>query len=187
MRPVAVLCAAALLALCTSGCFGGKPDKRPAVPAGAKEYRGDGFSFAYPAGWRQVAARDERGLPVVKLNGPELPSGAYDGQVHLSRWDAYPRGLDLQLAQFRGLALLNRYRITVSRPVRVDGAAQAHRLEATYAEPLAGGGQAAFRLLGMYVLTERKVLIEFMLRSPADGAADARLEEIFDSFRLEGR
>lgn len=185
MRIRAAVAAVALLLAGCSGGSGGSGGKEPApVAAGFQEYRGDGFTFSYPEGWRQVTEKDERGHPVVKLNGMEQPSGAYDGQVHLSRWDGYPRdGLDLQLAQFRALAVVNSYTITASRPWRLDGAAQAQRVEATYT--ISGdGGLVPYRLLGLYVLTERKALLELMLRSPVGGSADPGLGKIFDSFRL---
>ncbi|MEU6039256.1 hypothetical protein ABZ801_28025 [Actinomadura sp. NPDC047616] len=175
---VAVLLACAVLA----GCGGGE---RPRVPAGFTEYRAGAYSFAYPSGWQRRDGQDERGRPTLMFVGPRLPSGAVDGQIHVGRLDGYRQDLGVQLGQFRALATMHRYRLTADRPVEIDGADRAHRFEATYEMQDQNGASVPFTLLGLYVLTDDDVLLEFMLRSPQNGSARSRLPVIFDSFRLD--
>ncbi|WP_157408051.1 hypothetical protein [Actinomadura atramentaria] len=174
---LAVLGAAISLGACSGG-----PDEPP-VPDGFVRYRGGGVSFVHPAGWRPVRTTDERNRPVLDVNGPELPSGLYDGQVHLERVPGWRRGLGVQVRQFRGAALLNGYTVTADRAARVEGAAAARRIEATYAADGASG-KVPFRMLGLFVLTRDHVLRGFILRSPVSGSANADLARIYESFRL---
>ncbi|XVQ12655.1 hypothetical protein ACQP1W_08895 [Spirillospora sp. CA-255316] len=173
----------ALVGLPVAGCFSAGGGPVP-VPPGFQRYQTDQYGFAYPAGWRRTEDKDERGRPQVRFEGGALPSGVVDGQIHVAGYGGYGAGFETALAQFRGLAALNRYRLTANQAVEVAGAVRAHRFEAEYELETEGGTRVPCRLLGMYVLTERKVLLEFMLRSPAQGAAAPRLPEIFDSIRI---
>jgi hypothetical protein len=141
------------------------------------------YAFAHPAGWQRENGEDQRGRPILTFRGP-VTQGGVDGQVHVGRLDHYRNDLNVQLSQFRGLALMHTYKITVDRPAKVEGAARAHRFEATYELVDGNGSRVPFTMLGMYVLTDDDVLLEFMLRSPRRGTAHARLPEIFNSFRL---
>ncbi|MFF5260643.1 hypothetical protein ACFY4C_17010 [Actinomadura viridis] len=176
------LAAAVLLVLPTAaGCANDEPAP---VPAGFQGYRTGVYSFAYPAGWRRVEEKDERGRPVLRFEGPVLPSGVVDGQVHLAGYGGFHAGLDTALSQFRGLALLNRYRVTADRPVEIPGAVRARRFEAAYEVEAGDGARVPFTLLGVYAMTDRDVLVEFMLRWPRTGASASRMPEIFETFRL---
>lgn len=159
----------------------------PPVPAGFREYRSDAYAFAYPAGWAPHGGTDESGAPTLDVDGPELPSGVDDGQIHLGRRDRFTGELDGRLAQFRGLALLNGYHVTAVRRTALDGA-DARRVEARYTITSTDGTRTPMHLTGLYVLTERRTLLEFMIRSPDGGTAAARVPAILGSFRLrEGR
>ncbi|GAA2421155.1 hypothetical protein GCM10010191_35680 [Actinomadura vinacea] len=167
----------------TAGCFSGGGGPAP-VPQGFQRYQTDQYSFAYPAGWRRTEDKDERGRPQSRFEGPGLPSGIIDGQIHVAGYGRVGQEFETALSQFRGLAVLNRYRLTANRAIKVAGAVRAHRFEAVYELEAGDGTRVPCRLVGMYVLTERKVLLEFMLRSPAQGTAASRLPEIFDSIRI---
>ncbi|GLZ09945.1 hypothetical protein Acsp04_01800 [Actinomadura sp. NBRC 104425] len=182
--PVRCATLAAALLACTvlAGCGGGE---RPRVPAGYTEYRTGEYSFAYPSGWQRRDDKDEYGRPTLLFMGPRLPSGAVDGQIHVGRIADYRHDLDVQLGQFRALATMHRYRLTADRRIEIDGAKRAHRFEATYEMQDQSGASVPFTLLGLYALTDDGVLLEFMLRSPQNGAARSRLPVIFDSFRLD--
>lgn len=181
LRGIAALAALLVAAAVVTGCGG---EGRAEVPAGFTEYRGDTYSFAHPAGWRRKEGKDERGRPTLMFVGPRLPSGVVDGQVHVGRINGYENDLGVQVGQFRGLTVMHGYRLTADRPMKMDGAAEAHRFEATYEAQDGKGTRIPFKLLGMYALTDDGVLVEFMLRSPRQGSAHSRLPVIFDSFRL---
>ncbi|MFB4312826.1 hypothetical protein [Actinomadura sp. 21ATH] len=181
LRGIAVL--AALLA-CLAGVTGCGGEGRPEVPAGFTEYRDGTYSFAHPSGWQRREGKDERGRPTLMFVGPRLPSGELDGQLHVGRIAGYGHDLDVQLGQFRGLAVMHRYRLTADRPMRIDGAAEAHRFEAAYEVQDKNGARIPFTLLGLYALTDDGILLEFMLRSPRRGSAHSQLPVIFDSFHL---
>lgn len=180
VRAALVLCSLLMAVGCS---FGGEGTVR--VPPGFREYRTGDYGFAYPATWRRVDGKDDYGRPVLMFQGPALASGVTEGVIHVNKVDDFHGDFDAQLSQFRGLVLLNRYRPTPGQPMKIDGAIRAHRFETTYElENESSGGRVPFKLLGMYVLTERHVLVEFMLRSPMQGNAAAKLPEIFRSFRL---
>ncbi|WP_153531718.1 hypothetical protein [Actinomadura macrotermitis] len=176
---------AVLVAAVLTGCGGGGEVERVPVPAGFAELRTGSYAFAYPAGWRRGDDTDERGRPVLVVTGPVLPSGVTDGQVRLQRYDGRIGFADA-LTQFRGLARMNKYRITADRPVKVAGARRAQRFEASYELADGKGGSIPFKLLGVYAAAKDGVLVEFMLRAPEQGQASARLPDILASLRLKG-
>ncbi|MFI0351607.1 hypothetical protein [Actinomadura sp. 9N407] len=175
-RAIAVV---AVVAVAVAGCSGGDPP----VPKGFTEFRTDVYAFAHPTGWQRENGEDQRGRPILTFRGPATPGGV-DGQVHVGRLDHYGQNLNVQLGQFRGLALMHTYTIKADRAIEMEGAARAHRFEADYELVDGNGSRVPFTLLGMYVLTDDGILLEFMLRSPRRGTAHARLPEIFNSFRL---
>ncbi|WP_131741431.1 hypothetical protein [Actinomadura roseirufa] len=182
MRGPAVLLAALLAAGCSA-----EEKKAPPVPPGSREYRADVYAFAYPASWSPRDDKEASGAPALKVDGPELPSGLPDGQIEVGRRDRTATDLGDQLAQFRGLALLNGYRVTGVRTVRLDGAADARRVEATYTITGKGGAKIPMRLVGLYALTKRRTLLAFMVHSPAQGTAAAKVPGIIASFHLTGK
>ncbi|TDD69415.1 hypothetical protein [Actinomadura rubrisoli] len=184
MESMSRLTACALAALLVAGCSSG--EKKPPAPPGSREYRTDAYTFAYPSTWTPRTTTEEGGAPVLKVDGPELPSGVYDGQVHVGRRDRHAGGLADQLSQFRGLAQLNGYRVTAVRETKLDGAADARRIEARYEITTQDGTRTPMRLLGLYALTKRRTLLEFMIRSPERGTAAAQAPAILASFRLTG-
>ncbi|MFB4300716.1 hypothetical protein [Actinomadura sp. NTSP31] len=183
MEALPRLTACATLVLALAGCSA-HHDDAPPVPAGFREHRADAYAFAYPSGWTLRPGTEDGGAPALDVDGPELPSGVDDGQIHLGRRDRYTGTLDGQLAQFRGLALLNGYHLTAVRRTGLDGAG-ARRVEARYEITSADGTRTPMHLTGLYVLTGRRTLLEFMIRSPDRGTAAARVPAILGSFRLE--
>lgn len=178
--PVKVLAAILALVIMT-GCSGGEKDDRVPVPEGFQEYRTGQYGFAHPSAWQRKQEKDDQGRPALTVLGPELPGGVRDGHVHVQRYESYPQDFDAALSQFRSLAMMNRYRVTVNKPMKVAGAVQAHRFEASY--DLEG---VPFTLVGLYALTEDDTLVEFMVRVPRQGRSAAQASAIFTTFRLRG-
>ncbi|MEW2352525.1 hypothetical protein [Spirillospora sp. NPDC029432] len=165
-------------------CGGG--DEPAPVPQGFREHRTDAYTVAYPATWRVQEGKDERNRPFVEMNGPVNAAGAYEGQVRVGRWDRFPLAFEDQLVQFRGLAKAAGYTIAKDTKVSIDGAARAHRFEAVYSRTTASGATVRLAMTDTFVLTEDKVLLEFVVRSPEGAAARSRAPEILRSFRVKG-
>jgi hypothetical protein len=184
VRPLAVLAVVAVVQA-VGGCGFGS-DEPPPTPAGFQRHRADAYTVAYPAGWQIRDGKDERGRPYTEINGPVTPEGAYVGQVRVGRWNRYPGRLEDQLTQFRALAMASGYTIQSDRRVSIDGAGQAHRFEVAYRRTTGTGATVRLKMTDTFVLTQNKLLLEFIVRSPEGGAASARLPEILDSFDVTG-
>lgn len=174
MRALAALALCTVAACSSSGRVGSVP-----VPQGFQEYRTGQYGFAHPAGWRRTEEN-----ATLTVMAPPSADGLRAGHVHVQRYRDYPQDFATALSQFRGIALLNRYRITVSEPVKLAGAARAHRFEASYDLQLDEERRVPFTLVGMYALTKENTLVEFMVRTPRRSAVQA--SAIVSTLRLRG-
>ncbi|MBC6457757.1 hypothetical protein [Actinomadura sp. HBU206391] len=173
----AVACAAVL-----AGCFAGDPER--ATPAGFVRYRGEGYTFAYPAGWTLRRATDERGHQLLHIDGPDVTPGVSLGQVSVGRERPAKLPFEEQLGQYRALSVMSGRKVSVDREVKVSGAERAHRFEAVQPVRTSGGQPAQLQIIDIYVLTEDRTLLDFVVRAPEGGAATARLPEVLASFQV---
>jgi hypothetical protein len=187
MRGVRLLAVVGVLAVvpAVGGCGFGR-DEPPPTPAGFQRHRGDGYTVAHPAAWVIRDGEDERGRPYTEINGPVTAQGAYAGQIRIGRWNRYPGRLEDQLTQFRALAMASGYTVRTDRRVSIDGAEQAHRFEVVYRRTTGTGATVQLLMTDTFALTEKKLLLEFIVRSPEGGAASARLPQILESFDMTG-
>lgn len=185
--PAAVLGMATMVLVAgLTACTSTRSPSAPPVPAGFVEYRTDAFAFAYPAGWKVSADTDLSGHPVQSFDGPVIPPGVFQGQARVGRIDHYEEPLQDQLSQYRVLVLTQGRRVTADRPITIPGALAAHRLDAVYTTVTADGTSVQLEVTDLYLITRNKVLLDFLVRAPAGGAAKARIPEVLNSFHLTG-
>ena len=115
------------------------------------------------------------GVPVEGDLPPQVAIGAGPARNDLA--DVVKLHKDMQKVRFPT------YRVTRDEPVELDGAAGAHVVDAEYTMAKAGA-KVLVREVNLLVLTEDGRALDFFVRSPARDYAGAKLQAIFDSFRL---
>ncbi|GAA4066088.1 hypothetical protein [Actinomadura miaoliensis] len=181
VRLTALACS---LLVALAGCSGKEEPPKP--PAGFTTYKGDVYSFAYPQGWNVTHDKDERGAPLVEVHGPAAASGAYRGQVIVSRTDRFGGGMDAMKAQARGLNQLNGRRIVRQGDVKVPGAEQAWRLETAYEEKTSTGATARVRSIDIYALTSGGTMLDLTVRAPQEEFDAVGMPKVESSFWVRG-
>jgi hypothetical protein len=164
-----------------AGCGGSKPAPRTEPPAGFARYDRAGISFDRPATWTQdeptpgltefYGTPGQGGLPPQVAVGGETARNDLDDIVTLHK--------DMQKIRYPS------YRVTEDRAVSLAGAAGAHKVDAEYSVHKPGSGPILLREVNLLVLTEDGRQLDFFVRSPAADFAGAKLDAIFDSFRLQ--
>jgi hypothetical protein len=207
-RPIATAAVVALAcALAAAGCSA--DERPPPVPSGFTSYHGDGYRFAYPAGWAVRRRTDEQMHKTVLIDDPEIsPEGLWRGQIRVGREEPARVSFADQLNQYRAMSMLQGRQVRVDRKVRIPGARLAHRFEAVYsiqpakdesaqpahdqsAQPAEDGSVAPaegrsirLEVIDLYVLTEDNALLNFVVRAPDGGIVTTRLQETLASFRV---
>jgi hypothetical protein len=172
MRAAAVLIVALLLAGC--GGDGSSAD----VPEGFKSLSGDGWTLAYPAGWAVSEVDGSRLAQGPKGEGGLAPQAA------VAR-DAKPPPFDVSLDAFKSDQLVRRgnWKITRDAAFKLDGADQAHVIEADYVEKTTGG-TTPVRTIDLLVRTQDGDQLDFLMRAPSTDFDRVRLNEVLDTIRL---
>jgi hypothetical protein len=171
------------LSLAVAGCGGGGDDGPSAsTPDGFRRIETPDFSFAVPTAWRADAGRDQGGTgafvevrpPGADINRPQL-------RVASSR--GYGSALNSAVLLAEGEIPVRRpgARRVVSRPVEVQGAADARRIEWTVP---AGGGLAPARIVTILALGADKTLVNLSVGVAENQVGPARVDDVVRSLRL---
>lgn len=179
-RLAAVVCAIA--AVLPSGCSW--RDAPPGTPPGFTEYRGDGYTFAHPRQWTVARTVDERGVPLIGVNGEQGVNGTVRGQVIVSRRDGFQGSMKDMLVQARALSLVGGRRILSEKPTRVHGAREARAVEAVYGEQAPDGAQVEIRSVDVYALTGKGTMLDFTVRAIRADFDAVGLPKVLATFRV---
>lgn len=176
MRRLAIVLALGCLA---AGCGSGEPEPRGAPPSGFARYDADGISFDHPSGWTRDTLEQgqtefygrpgEGGLP------PQVVIG--DAPARNDLRDVVKLHKGTQKVRF------TTYDIKRDEPVELAGAEAAHVVDAQYTM-VSKGAKVLVREVNLLVQTEDGRQLDFFVRSPAGDYGAAKLQAIFDSFRL---
>ncbi|HWK27467.1 MAG TPA: hypothetical protein VNS09_12945 [Solirubrobacter sp.] len=165
----------AVLAL--AGC--GSSSSPAPVPEGFVRASVSGATFDHPRTWTReepqpglvsfYGAAGEGGLP------PQVGLGGDVARNELA--DSVRYHEDQQRIRFPD------YRVTADRAASVAGATAAHLIDAQYtmAKP---GSKVLVREVNLLVLLPDGRQLDFFVRSPAGDYAGAKLDAVFDSFRV---
>jgi hypothetical protein len=171
-----------VLALLLAGCGGssGSSDK-PSLPSGFKTMSGQGYSFAYPSGWQTLD--DVEGGQGAQ--GPK-GTGGLAPQAAVGRGEA-TASLDNTVDGFIANNRIRRagWKVVKDEDYDVDGAKDAHLIEATYNEVTGGTATTPVRTIDVLVQTDKGVALDLFLRAPDADFDRARLREVLDTFRLQ--
>jgi hypothetical protein len=167
-----------LAALVLAGCGGGEGGSSADVPEGFKTLAGDGWTLAYPAGWKVSEVNGSR-----LAQGPE-GAGGLAPQTAVAR-DVKPPPFELSLDAFKSDQLLRRgnWKITRDAAFKLDGADKARVIEADYIEKT-DGGTTPVRTIDLLVRTKDGDQLDFLMRAPSADFSRVRLDEVLDTIRL---
>jgi hypothetical protein len=173
-----------VLALMLAGCGGGgssSSDDKASVPSGFKTMSGRGFSLAYPSSWETLDdIEGGQGAQGPKGTGGLAPQAAVGrGEVTAS--------LDATVDGFIANNRIRRagWKVVKDQDYEVDGAKDAHLIEATYNEVTGTSATTPVRTIDVLVQTDKGVALDLFLRAPDADFDHARLREVLDSFRLQ--
>jgi hypothetical protein len=165
------------LAAALAGCGGGGSEAAD-VPQGFKTLTGDGWSLAYPETWEVTTAGGSRLAQGPKGVGGLAPQAAVARQLK-------PPPFELSLEAFRNDQTLRRgnYKITRDAQFDLDGADDAHIIEADYIERTPGG-TTPVKTIDLLVRTDDGEQLDFLLRAPQADFDRMRLNEVLDTIRV---
>jgi hypothetical protein len=175
----AIIIGVLLLAGCGGGDDGGGGKAAP-VPSGFKTLDGPDYTFAYPSGWKLLddieGAKGAQGPTGTAGLAPQAAVGRGKATASL------PLSVD-------GLKTDNRVRragwtVVKDTDYKVDGAAGAHMLEATYKE-VTGSTTTPVRTIDVLVQTKKGVALDLFLRAPDADFDKVGLRKVLDTFRLK--
>jgi hypothetical protein len=180
MRALILTIALAMLAA-LAGCGGDEPGGGADVPEGYAVYRGEGVSFAHPAGFEAETKTNANGVEEITLKDPD--GGADAPYVHLTI--APDRGDDIDpLLRSVRVATESIFKGEVSgeREVDVDGATAARRVDIR--QPSRDG--TVFERESLLVLApdERFYILSAAAPESEEDAIDR--DAVIGSFRLQG-
>ena len=171
-----------VLALVLAGCGGSSgPDKPESVPSGFKTMNGPGYSFAYPSSW-ETLDNIEGG---TGAQGPK-GTGGLAPQAAVGRGET-TASLDNSVDGFIANNRIRRagWKVVKQEDYKLDGAKDAHLIEATYNEVTGGTATTPVRTIDVLVQTDKGMAYDLFLRAPDADFDAARLREILDTFRLK--
>jgi hypothetical protein len=173
-----------LLALVLAGCGGSSSsssDKPASVPSGFKTMNGQGYSFAYPSSWQTLDnIEGGQGAQGPKGTGGLAPQAAVGrGEVTAS--------LDNSVDGFIANNRIRRagWKVVKDVDYDLDGAKDAHLIEATYNEVTSSSATTPVRTIDVLVQTDKGVALDLFLRAPEADFDRVRLREVLDTFRLK--
>jgi hypothetical protein len=164
-----------------AGCGGSSAPDKPSVPTGFKTLSGQGYSFAYPSSWQTLDnIEGGQGAQGPKGTGGLAPQAAVGrGEVTAS--------LDNSIDGFIANNRIRRagWKVVKNEDYNLDGAKDAHLIEATYNEPTSSSATTPVRTIDVLVQTDKGVALDLFLRAPEADFDRARLREVLDTFRLQ--
>jgi hypothetical protein len=188
VQAVTTAMAATLIAaasLLVAGCGGGDGDAGASAaetkpPAGFTRTQTKDFKVDLPSGW-QVSKLGEAGSEVLQAR----PAGTDVNRAQLRVGAArdYEGDVNAALLQAQGEIPVRRPGATrvVSKPIDVDGAADARRVEWTVP---AGGGLEPARIVTVLALSKDRTLVNLSVGVPQSELAGARIDDIVGSLQV---
>jgi hypothetical protein len=172
---------AIVLALALAGCGGSSGSSgSSSVPSGFKTLSGPGYSFAYPSDWQTLDnIEGGQGAQGAKGTGGLAPQAAVGrGEVTAS--------LDNTVDGFIANNRIRRagWKVVKDEDFKLDGAKDAHLIEATYNEVTSSTATTPVRTIDVLAQTDKGEAYDLFLRAPDADFDHARLREILDTFKL---
>jgi hypothetical protein len=180
MRALTLMIALTMLAA-LAGCGGDDQAGSADIPEDYALYRGEGVSFAHPAGFEAETKTNANGVKEITLKDPEAGDDA--PYVHLTI--APDRGDDIDpLARSVRVATESIFKGEVSdeREVDVDGATAARRVDIR--QPARDGTEFERESLLVLAPDERFYILSAAAPESDDDAIDR--DAVIRSFRLQG-
>ena len=172
------------LALALAGCGGGEKLSGPAeVPEGYTTYRGEGVSFAYPAGWKVQPRRTGNGgaeVMIIPFEAGPTPTPAIQFRVEPGAGERF----DSFVEQVRTVVDVSGGTTESDEPVDIAGAEEARRSR-TVTPPKMGGAPVGIRSEGLEVRRESDILT-FVAAAPQREGTGLDPAVVVSSFRIDG-